>query len=126
MLAWHTLSDATALPAAHIFRTRQVCPKRTAGCRADEPHLGAWAAAARAAAAAVQHYGGAKAGARTMLDALLPAVGALEHATGGSSGNTCFAGQLTLYVRSSARLCACRGHNECIAKAVLCDSMTSP
>ena len=42
----------------------------------------AWAAAARAGVAAVQKYGGAGPGHRTMLDALLPAVDNLEKATG--------------------------------------------
>lgn len=44
----------------------------------------AWAAAARAGVDAVQRYGGAGLGHRTMLDALLPAVDNLQTATGGS------------------------------------------
>eukprot|EP00199_Chlamydomonas_sp_CCMP681_P000386 CAMPEP_0119101896 /NCGR_PEP_ID=MMETSP1180-20130426/807_1 /TAXON_ID=3052 ORGANISM="Chlamydomonas cf sp, Strain CCMP681" /NCGR_SAMPLE_ID=MMETSP1180 /ASSEMBLY_ACC=CAM_ASM_000741 /LENGTH=591 /DNA_ID=CAMNT_0007086077 /DNA_START=161 /DNA_END=1936 /DNA_ORIENTATION=+ len=40
----------------------------------------AWAGALRAGASAVSKYGGARAGSRTMLDALLPAVAALEQA----------------------------------------------
>jgi triose/dihydroxyacetone kinase / FAD-AMP lyase (cyclizing) len=42
------------------------------------PSLQDWAAAARAAATVITKYGGAGPGSRTMLDALLPAVVALE------------------------------------------------
>ena len=50
--------------------------------RNDAADKGAWAAAARAGVDAVQRYGGAGSGDRTMLDALLPAVENLELAAG--------------------------------------------
>lgn len=50
--------------------------------RSQATDKGAWAAAARAGVDAVQRYGGAGGGDRTMLDALLPAVENLELAAG--------------------------------------------
>jgi DAK2 domain len=51
-------------------------------CRSGATDKGAWAAAARAGVDAVQRYGGAGGGDRTMLDALLPAIENLELAAG--------------------------------------------
>lgn len=50
------------------------------GARAGEPPQ--WPAALRAGAIAVQRYGGAQEGDRTLLDALLPAIRALEEGQG--------------------------------------------
>jgi len=64
-------------------RTTIVCCSSSGGAGGGTPGVQAWAAAARAGVAAVQKYGGAAPGHRTMLDALLPAVDNLEKATGG-------------------------------------------
>ena len=52
----------------------------------DAPDARAWAAAFRAATAGVMELGGARAGDRTMLDALLPAAEAFEAATSAGQG----------------------------------------
>ncbi|MEX3938398.1 dihydroxyacetone kinase family protein [Paraburkholderia sp. BR10937] len=73
------LRRAIAGSSGPFYATALLRASRTLGEKA-QPDARDWAAAMRAAAQAISELGGAKPGDRTMLDALVPAVAALESA----------------------------------------------
>lgn len=84
LAAWAAAARTSAMPCTHIAADSPADAHSFVLCRSDDGvnSLAAWAKAARAGVDAIQKYGGASAGSRTMLDALLPAVHNLEIATG--------------------------------------------
>uniref|UniRef100_A0A7S0RX56 Dihydroxyacetone kinase n=1 Tax=Pyramimonas obovata TaxID=1411642 RepID=A0A7S0RX56_9CHLO len=63
-----------------IFFNAAAASLKSTPAGAGGAEAGAWATALSAGTAAIQHYGGASAGHRTMLDALLPAAAAFQQA----------------------------------------------